>query len=79
MKDAIGQELHVGDKVAYIITSEWAGMQLKHPNAFATGTIEKINKDTVSLKDTSYNHCGWWGSGEKYSTRKVPHRVVKIG
>ena len=79
MKDAIGQELHVGDKVAYIITSRWAGMQLEKPNAFATGTIEKINEDTVSLKDTSYNHIGWCRSGEKFSTRKVPHRVVKIG
>ena len=79
MKDAIGQELHVGDKVAYIITSKWAGMQLKSPNAFATGTIEKINKATVSLKDTSYNHAGFFSSGKKYYTRKVPHRVVKIG
>lgn len=79
MKDAIGQELHVGDKVAYIITSRWAGMQLKSGNPFATGTIEKINKETVSLKDTSYNHTGYWKSGEYRKTRKVPHRIIKIG
>lgn len=79
MKDAIGQELKVGDKVAYVITSKWAGMQLKSGNPFATGTVEKINKATVSLKDTSYNHAGFFASGEVHSTRKAPHRVVKIG
>lgn len=80
MKDAVGQELHIGDRVAYIVTSPWAGMQLIGQfQSIQTGTIEKINKSTVSLKDTSYNHKSWYASGECYKTRKVPHRVVKLG
>lgn len=79
MKDAVGQELHVGDKVAYIITDRMSGMKLIGVHAVQTGTIERINEKTVSLKDTSYNHAGWYASGEYRRTRKVPHRVIKIG
>lgn len=79
MKDAVGQELHVGDKVAYVITQYWAGMQLKGGNPFATGRVSKINEKTISIDETSYNHAFYGSSGERRYTRKVPHRVVKIG
>lgn len=78
MKDAVGQELHVGDKVAYIITDSYAGMKLIGEHAVQTGTVAKINPKTVELKDTSYNHAGWHRSGAYHQTRKVPHRVIKI-
>lgn len=78
MKDAIGQELHVGDKVAYIITDSYSGMKLIGVHAVQTGTIEKINDRTVTIKDTSWNHASWMASGVYNKTRKVPHRVIKI-
>ena len=79
MKDAVGQELKVGDKVAYIVTNPYAGMQLIGINAIQTGTIEKLGERSVFIKDTSFNHKPWYSSGECYKTRKVPHRVIKIG
>lgn len=78
MKDAVGQELKVGDKVAYIITDDYSGMRLIGVNAVQTGTIAKINDVTVTLKDTSFNHAPWYTSGDRRWTRKVPHRVIKI-
>ena len=78
MKDAVGQELHVGDKVAYIITDRYSGMKLIGEHAVQTGIIEKISDQTVFLKDTSYNHAWYGKSGEYRKTRKVPHRVIKL-
>lgn len=78
MKDAVGQELHVGDRVAYIITDSYTGMRLIGENAVQTGTISKINPKTVEIKNTSWNHASWLASGSYYQTRKVPHRVIKI-
>lgn len=78
MKDAVGQELQIGDKVAYIITDSYAGMKLIGEHAVQTGVVERLGPRTVFLKDTSWDHRSWLADAPYHHTRKVPHRVIKI-
>lgn len=76
MKDSLGNELSIGDKVAFV--------SCNRQNVFRcidTGIIEKITNYMVLIKNTQneyyfgYNRSGWH---REHKTYRNPNRVIKI-
>lgn len=73
-KDALGQELSVGDKVIYVTCS--------YKNEFEnidTAIVEKICDCMIKLSNTGREHWRWSRSNlDKHTVYRLPNRIVKM-
>ena len=80
MKDSIGNELHVGDKVAFV-TCNYKGMF----RSIDTGIVEKICNYMVWIKDTGSQYIqrnkkyeDRWTNRYGNRTLRYRNRIVKL-